>query len=142
MDLGCHMINLLRWYFGEVSDVKCYMGRMFNLEFEDHATCILKFQSGQTAILNAGWFSQQAQIKVEILGTVAHATTSYTQPSKIRTAIKLMTRTPDVNNPFFRELSYFIKCITQDLSPSPSGEDAIKDLEAISLAYKNQIFLE
>jgi len=28
------------------------------------------------------------------------------------------------------------------LPPSPSGEDALKDLEAISLAYKNQIPLK
>ena len=143
MDLGCHMINLVRWYFGEVSNVKSYMGYRFNLDFEDHATCILRFQSGQIAIVNAGWFSQQTQIKVELLGTVAHASATHTPPSKIKTVIQLMTgRTADFYIPWLRELSYFTECLRQDLSPSPSAEDALKDLEAISLAYKNQIRLD
>lgn len=143
IDLGSHMINLVRWYFGEVSNVKSYMGYRFNLDFEDHATCILKFQSGQIAIVNAGWFSQQTQIKVELLGTVAHASTTHTPPGKIKTAIQLMTRrTPDFYIPFLRELSHFTECLRQDLPPSPSAEDALKDLETISLAYKNQIRLD
>ena len=143
IDVGCHMINLLRWYFGEVSNVKSYMGYRFNLDFEDHATCILKFQSGQTAIVNAGWFSQKAQIKIELLGTVAHASATHTPPSKVKTAIQLMTgRTPDFYKPFLTELSYFVRCVRQDLPPSPSGEEALKDLETISLAYKNQIRLD
>lgn len=143
MDVGCHMINLLRWYFGEVSNVKSYMGYRFNLDFEDHATCILRFQSGQIAIVNAGWFSQKAQIKVELLGTVAHASATHTPPSKIKTAIQLMTgRTPDFYIPYIKELSHFVECLRQDLPPSPSAEDALKDLETISLAYKNQIRLD
>lgn len=143
MDLGCHMINLVRWYFGEVSNVKSYMGYRFNLDLEDHATCILRFQSGQIAIVNAGWFSQQAQIKVELLGTVAHASTTHKPPSKIKTAIQLMTRSiPDFCIPWLRELSYFTECLRQDLPPSPSAEDSLKDIEIISLAYKNQIRLD
>jgi predicted dehydrogenase len=143
MDVGCHMINLVRWYFGEVSDVKSYMGYRFNLDFEDHVTCILKFKSGQIAIVNAGWFSQKAQIKVELLGTVGHASATHTSPSKIKTAIQLMTgRTPDFYIPHLRELSNFIQCLRHDRPPSPSAEDALKDLETISLAYKNEIRLD
>ena len=143
MDLGCHMINLLRWYIGEVSDVKSYMGYRFNLDLEDHATCILKFQNGQTAILNAGWFSQKAERTVELYGTVAHASASYNSPSKVKTAIQLvMRKIPDYYKPFQKELSTFIECVRNDLSPSPSAEDALKDLEIISLAYKNQIRLD
>lgn len=143
MDSGCHIINLIRWYLGEVSDVKSYMGYRFNLDLEDHATCILKFQNGQTAILNVGWFSQKAQMKVELCGTVAHASASYINPSKVKTAIQLvMRKIPDYYKPFQKELSTFIECVRNDLSPSPSAEDALKDLEIISLAYKNQIRLD
>ena len=143
IDVGSHMINLVRWYFGEVSNVKSYLGYRFNLDFEDHATCILKFKSGQIAIVNAGWFSQQTQIKVELLGTVGHVSATYNPPSKIKTAIQLMTgRTPTFYIPYLRELSHFIRCLKQDLPPSPSAEDALKDLETISLAYKNQIRLD
>ena len=143
MDLGSHMINLVRWYLGEVSDAKSYLGYRFNLDLEDHATSIFKFKSGQMAIVNVGWFSQQTEIKVELLGTVAHASATHTAPSKIKTAIQLMTgRIPDFYIAYLRELSHFIQCLKQDLPPSPSAEDALKDLETISLAYKNQIRLD
>ena len=142
MDLGCHMINLLQWYFGEVSDVKTYLGYRFNLDFEDHAICQLKFQTGQIATVNAGWFSQNAQIRVDLHGTVGHAYATHKPPSKVKTALQLMTRRiPDFYKPFMKELSYFVQCVRQDLPPSPSGEEALKDLETISLAYKNQIRL-
>jgi predicted dehydrogenase len=143
MDLGSHMINLIRWYFGEISNAKSYLGYRFNLDFEDHATCILKFRSGQIAMVNAGWFSQQIQLKVELLGTVAHASVIPTPTSKIKTAIQLITgRTSTFYIPYLKELQHFIQCIKQDMPPSPSAEDALKDLEAISLAYKNEIRLD
>lgn len=143
LDLGCHMINLLRWYFGEVSDVKTYLGYRFNLDFEDHAICLLKFQTGQIATVNVGWFSQNAQIRVDLYGTVGHAYASHKPPSKAKTAIQLMMgRIPDFYKPFLGELSHFVQCVRQDLPPSPSGEDALKDLETIYLAYKNQIRLD
>jgi predicted dehydrogenase len=142
MDLGCHMINLIRWYMGEISDVKSYFEHRFNLDLEDQATCLLKFQSGRSAIVNVGWFSQQSQLKVELFGTAAHFSTSHSAPSKVKTAVKLMLRRPA---PFFlphrREIAHFVQCIKENTCPLTTGEDAIKDLEAISLAYQNEILL-
>jgi len=43
--------------------------------------------------------------------------------------------------PHLTELQHFVNCITQDLAPSPTGRDGLRDLEAISSAYKNQIQL-
>lgn len=34
-----------------------------------------------------------------------------------------------------------VNSIREDTNPSPSGEDGLKDLEMIELAYKNQITL-
>lgn len=143
MDLGPHMINLVRWYFGKVSDVKGYMGHRFNMEQEDHATCMLKFEQGQIAVVNVGWFSQTTQVKVELFGTVGHAVVTHNPSSKVKTAIQLlMRRTPDFYIPFLKEIQYFIRCLKEDLQPSPSGDDALKDVEIIAQANKNQIRLD
>jgi len=142
MDVGSHMVNLARWYLGEISSVRSYLGHRFNFDIEDHAICLFKFQSGTLAIVNVGWFSQQTEVKVELYGTVAHASADLQPPSKVRTAIQLMMRrTPTFYLYHLKELSYFVQCLRQDLTPSPSAEDALKDLEAISLAYGNQIQL-
>lgn len=143
MDLGCHLINLFRWYFGEVTEIKCCFGYRFNMDFEDQATCIAKFASGPVAVINVGWFSKEGQVKVELFGTVKHALVCHAPQNRIVTAIKLLAGgTSRFFLPFLRELEYFVHCVRHDLPLSPSGSDALKDLETISLAYKNEILLK
>jgi len=143
MDLGSHIINLFRWYFGEVNSIKSYLGYRYNLDIEDHATCIAKFESGPVGVINVGWFSQQTQKKVELLGTVGHAFACRTPENRILAAIKLLTmNSTQYESSYLKELQHFVHCVKYDLPPSPSGEDALKDLETISQAYKNEISLK
>jgi len=142
IDLGSHMVNLTRWYFGEITDAKSYLGYRYNLEQEDHAVCTLKFKRGQIAVISVGWFSQQTDIKLEVYGTAGHAVVSYNPPSKIATAIQLMLRrTPSFYISYLNEIQHFVDSIQKDQQPQPSGEDALRDLEAIEKAYKNAIKL-
>jgi len=143
MDLGCHLVNLFRWYFGEVSCIKSYLGYRYNLEIEDHATCIAKFASGTVGVINVGWFSQESQKKVELLGTVKHAFAYRSPENHVLAAIRLLTtKSTQYESTHLRELQHFVHCVRYDLPPSPSGDDALKDLKTISLAYENQISLE
>ncbi|MGB9914290.1 MAG: Gfo/Idh/MocA family protein [Candidatus Bathyarchaeales archaeon] len=140
IDLGCHMINLLRWYLGEVLNVKARLGYRFHFDFEDYATCILDFECGASAVVNVGWFSQNTALGVELFGTATYARAYRSPSSKVNTAIKLiLNKTPKFFIPYLKEISHFIECIKTDNKESRlSGEDAIKDLEAIANAYKNQ----
>ncbi len=142
IDLGSHMINLVRWLFGEVVDAKSYLGYRLNLEQEDHAICTLKFKQGQVVIINVGWFSQQTQVKLEVYGTADHAIASHSSPGKIKTAIQLMLRkTPSYYEPYFGEIQHFVDCVQNSCQPQPSGDEALKDLEVIEKAYANPIRL-
>lgn len=143
IDLGSHMINLLRWYFGEFTDIKSYLGYRFNLDLEDQATCLGRFASGTTALINVGYFSQKYQLKVELLGTVEHAVATNIPPNPILAALQMLTtNTSNFWQPYIAELEYFVNCIINDVQPSPSGYDGLKDLEAIKAAYKNSINLK
>lgn len=143
IDLGSHMINLLRWFFGEIVDIKSHLGYRFNLDFEDHAICLAKFQSGTTAVINVGWVSQKYHLRVELLGTVKHAIAENIPPNPISAAIQMLTtNTTTFWRPYVSELEYFVNCVANDMQPSPSGNDGLKDLLAIELAYKNSIKLE
>lgn len=140
MDLGCHLINLFRWYFGEVTDIKSRLGYRFNMDLEDQATCIARFASGTVAVINVGWFSQETQVKVELFGTVKHALAGHAPQNRIITAMKRLAGiNSEFYSPFLRELEYFVRCVRHDLQPCTSGNDALNDLETISLAYKNEI---
>lgn len=140
IDNGSHMINLLRWYFGEIKNITAHLGHRFNLEFEDSAVCVAQFESGTTAVINVGWFSQMYQQKIEVFGTVKHATFNNIPPKRLLAAIQMLSTNTTT---FFRahtaELEHFANCIFQDAKPSPSGIDGLKDLQAIEMAYKNSV---
>jgi len=145
VDLGCHMINLFCWFFGKVTGVKARLGYRFNFDFEDHATCIINFECGTSAVVNVGWFSQKAAVGVELFGTVSHARAYSFPTSKVVTAIKLIIgKTPKFFIPFLNEISYFINHIKNDDGNGENilaGQDALRDLEVIAKAYKNQMKL-
>ncbi|MGB9694168.1 MAG: hypothetical protein ACPLYF_04930, partial [Fervidobacterium sp.] len=119
---------------------KAHLGYRFNFNFEDHATCIAQHEKGTKTIINVGWYSQDLTLGIELYGTAAHAYAYHKPPSKIITAIQLiLKRTPKYFKPYKTELEHFIKCIKEDKQPMPSGEDALKDLETIEKAFKNQL---
>ncbi len=140
IDLGSHMINITRWYFGEATDAKSYTGYRFNLEQEDHAISLLKFKAGQVVVINVGWYSQQTKIQLDVHGTGGHSEIFQKQPSKIKTATQLLFRkTPDYYMPFRKEIQHFVESIGKDQQPEPTGEDGLKDLQIIERAYNNSI---
>lgn len=141
-DVGSHIINLLRWYFGEITDITSHLGYRFNLDFEDSATCIAKFDSGTRAVITAGWFMQGYQLKVECFGSVDHAIAQHRPGNRLVAATQMLTTgISDFHRPHFDELQYFADCLLKNKEPSPSGFDGVKDTEAISNAYKNAIRL-
>lgn len=141
IDLGSHIINLTRWYFGAVKRIKAYLGYRFNFDFEDQAICIAQFESGTTAIINVGWFSQKTKVGIELYGTVDHTFGSHRSHGKVITAVELILgRTPTFFKPYLNEVLYFVDCVKNDCQPSPDGVDALEDLKVIHEAYKSQIF--
>jgi len=143
IDLGSHIINLLRWYFGEITDIESHFGYRFNLDFEDSATCIAKFENGTLAVINVGWFSQGYHLKVELHGSVRSFSAHHSPPNPISTVIHMLTKGySKFYEGHLAELQHFVNCLINDKTPMPTGEDGLKDLQAITQAYKNQISLD
>jgi len=145
LDLGIHAISLFRWYFGEVNEAKSYLGHRFHMNFEDHALCFLKFKDGPIATINVGWFSKAPHVSVKLYGTTGHASVVRSPPSifatvldDIRRKVGKIERSVDR---FYRELEYFVECVRSDVLPSPSGEEALQDMQIISKAYENSFRL-
>jgi predicted dehydrogenase len=140
MDLGCHMLNLLRFFFGEVVAIRSHFGYRFNMDFEDVALCMAKFESGTVAVINIGWFSQEYSLKVELFGSVKHALVENAPSSPFSTITQtLATGIPRFYRSHFNELQHFVNCLLEDKLPSSTGLDGLKDMEAISQAYSHTI---
>jgi predicted dehydrogenase len=142
IDLGCHVINLMRWFFGEITDVKSAFGHRYNMNFEDSAMCLAKFESGTTGLINVGWFSQEYLLRIDLLGSVKNVSATHMPPSQIGTAYQMLTKgISTFFMPHLAELQHFVDCVVGDKTPFSSGLDGLHDLEAISKAYKNTINL-
>jgi len=136
------MINMLRWYLGDITDIKSQLGHRLNMDMEDSALCLAKFESGARAVITAGWFAQKNRVELKLFGTVDHAEMRQQLQNPLATAAQVLsTGTSKYFQPHFAELQYFTHCVRKGLTPSPTGKDGLKDLEAISLAYRNQITL-
>lgn len=138
MDLGSHMINILRFYFGEIISIESQLGYRYNFDVEDHVICLAQFSSGTKAIINAGWTSQGYQVKIDMHGSVKNAVADNVPPNRLLAATQMLlfNRSP-FWQPYISELEYFVNCISNDRQPFPSGIDGLRDLEAIESAYKN-----
>jgi predicted dehydrogenase len=143
MDVGCHLINLLRWYFGEIVSIISNLHYRFYMDLEDSAICFARFESGTVAVISAAWFSQDFLLGVDLFGTVKCKTVRFIPLNSLLNTIQaLLGGISKFHQPLYTELEYFVNCLIQDKNPSPSGEDGLKDLEAIEKAYKNQICLD
>ncbi len=142
VDLGVHMINLLRMFFGEIVDIKGQFGHRLNMDFEDSAMCLARFESGSLAVINVGWFSQDYLLKLDFLGSMKHVTVDHMPPKTLPRAYQMLTKgISTFTQPHYDELAYFVNCIEKDEKPLPSGLDGLRDLAAISKAYKNPIYV-
>lgn len=142
VDLGVHMINLMRMFFGEITDIQGQFGHRFNMDFEDSAMCLARFSSGTLAVINVGWFSQDYLMRIDFLGSMKHISVEHMPPKTMSRAYQMLTKgVSSFTQPHYDELQYFVDCLVKDENPSSSGLDGLRDLEAISKAYKNQLHL-
>jgi len=139
LDLGSHLINLLTWYFGEVIDVRSYLGYLFNMDLEDVATCVLKFKNGPIATVETGWFSKDFLQSIQVCGTARSIWVNISSSSAVS---RIWKDTKDKlgwykHDSSYSELKYFVECLQKGEPIHPSGEEGLRDLQIIALAYEN-----
>ncbi len=69
MDVGTHMIDLLRYFGGEITSISGVMDSVvYAGEIDDFASAIVKFEKGGYGYFNVSFNSKKAFNRVEILG--------------------------------------------------------------------------
>lgn len=72
LDLGCHVIDLLLWYFGNIKSVKGQIKSIYSEEVEDEVKANLMFENGIEANFECSWSKigySFAELNIEIVGS-------------------------------------------------------------------------
>jgi xylose dehydrogenase (NAD/NADP) len=68
-DLGTHMIDLLRYFGGEITDIQGYMDNIiYNYDVEDFVSALVRFENNSYGSFNVSYNTGKAFNKIEILG--------------------------------------------------------------------------
>lgn len=152
LDSGCHMIDLLLWYFGEPYYTAGYTESQFNLGYDDYAEVYMRFRNGVNAIAVTSWRSRVPSYRIEVVGEcgrkialsqkfgifdigVGKGLATFIKES-ISKRIRGQPFLPLGDYIYYKELDYFIKCILNDEEPSPNADEWLKVLRIIDLVYE------
>ena len=145
-DLGSHVIDYLRYMLGDdVSEViKANLETRFHeIEHDDDAQVLVKFNSGIIGSIETSWCSQYSDL-FEIHGTEGKLIVSRSENQVIKQPeefasneiIKQVTIDKFKENSKKKQVDHFIDCIINKKTPIVTGEDGKKALEIILQAQR------
>jgi 1,5-anhydro-D-fructose reductase (1,5-anhydro-D-mannitol-forming) len=69
-DLGCHTVDVMRWFLGEPESVAAMTGNFARAyEIDDQCVALVRFRSGALGILDVSWVQRAGPNATEIYGT-------------------------------------------------------------------------
>jgi len=148
-----HVIDLLRYFMGEVESIYAAGGNFFVPERApqiDTAAIVLRFVNGGVAAIGAGYASEWGFAKEEMMfttgKTVCEINGAFDSPSVIQYVVRdrparIYRREFPEPSGFAEEISHFLDCVRRNATPAVSGRDGLAALE-ICQAVKQSIRLK
>jgi predicted dehydrogenase len=150
LDQGVHLIDLSRWFAGNVVDVMSYVGTFFwNMPVEDNGFLLLKMEQGQAAWLHAScteWknlfcfeiFGRDGKLQIDGLGGSygVERLSFYRMLPEMGPPQTTIWEYPGEDLSWGTEFAHFLECIRQGRQPSGTLEDALAALKVIQHAYE------
>ena len=137
-DTAIHDIDIMRFLLEDkVSVVYAQTGSLKH-SFEDYAEIMLRFSRGVTGFLDANWLTPRKVRTLIITGSEATINLDYITQEITVESSKMMNK-PYIrwDEPLRLELEYFMKAVSDDLEPVPSGKDAIEAIRVCDTALKS-----
>lgn len=152
LDSGCHIIDLLLWFFGDVHSVFGHTESIFDLGYDDYADVIMRFKNGINALAVVSWRSRVPCYRIEVAGECSRkialskkfgvfdiglrrALFSFVWEN-VSQRIRGRPFLPLGDDIYYKELDYFVKCIINDEEPKPDANDGLKVLKIVDLVYR------
>jgi predicted dehydrogenase len=149
LDQGVHLIDLTRWFAGDVVEVRSYLGTFFwDMPVEDNGFLLLKTVPGSVAWLHASCTEWKNLFSFEIFGRNGKLQVDGLGGSYGVERLTFFRMLPEMgppettsweypgDDPSWRaEFAHFLDCIQQRCQPSGVLEDALAALEVVQRAY-------
>lgn len=136
-DLGTHMIDLLRYFGGEIEEVFGFIDNVvYKSEVDDFAAALIKFKEGGYGYLNVSYNNKKAFNRIEILGHEGAICIEYligvkNQSSKL--SILLDGKAKISFRKRGNKLQYLLKSVQKSFlnntEPLVTGEDGLVNLK-------------
>ncbi len=153
-DLGVHLLDLARFFFGEAAQLTCHTQRVNpGIRGEDVATILLKMQSGATCLVDMSYAAQCTedifpQTLVHLEGARGSATLDphYLLTTVTDAGVAHRDVAPQLypwsappgqatQDAVVKIQSHWIDCLRTATVPETSGEDNLKTLELVFGSY-------
>ena len=152
VDQGMHLIDLARWFLGDFTDVKGFIGTYFwDMPVEDNGFLLLRTAGGQVASLHATWTEWKNLFSLEIYGREGKLEISGLGGSYGVERLSYYKMTPAMGPPettiweypmadrsWEREFEEFLEDIRLGRQPSPGPGDAAAALAVIESIYRQE----
>ncbi len=151
LDQGVHVIDLIRWFGGEVKEVFGKVETKFwKMEVEDNAYAILKTDNDITASLHVSWTNWKNIFSFEIFGTDGYLKIEGLGGSYGPEVLEFGRRKKEGGKPEIELLEFpsedvswkkeweeFKKAIGENREPIGSGLDGLKANEVVEAIYRS-----
>ncbi len=152
IDQGVHMIDLARWFLGDIKAAKGFCQNLFwKSKVEDNAFVLLKSKDNSIASIHASWTNWKAIHNFEIYGTKGYLVVEglgrkYGDGEKLIWGMrsdnfsdslkeKIFDCDPNADASLERVLEEFVSAIKEKRRPNPNGEDAYEVLKIVEKVY-------
>ena len=69
-DLGCHIVDIMRWFMGPPKSVVAKINNLTNAyPIDDNSAVVVEFESGALGVLECSWAQRRGPRPMEIYGT-------------------------------------------------------------------------
>jgi len=139
LDNGCHLLDICRWFLGEVVECSGSVSRMYHsIDVEDNGFGIFKFMNGEFAFIQSSWTEWADYMYMEIYGTEGYIRIDDRNPNCMVTLGKKdgyqqiydFSRLPPQS--YDVEFNEFMNALRNQSHPEPTGFDGLR---AVQMAY-------
>jgi predicted dehydrogenase len=151
LDQGVHLIDLTRWFAGDVDEVTAQVATFFwDMPVEDNGFLLLKTVGGPVAWLHAScteWknlfcfeiFGRHGKLQIDGLGGSygVERLSFFRMRPEMGPPETTIWEYPGEDHSWRTEFAHFIECIQQKRQPSGTLDDALAALEVVERAYES-----